>query len=82
MQRSQLTWCCMPGPKLATRVNGPENAVVSETIKILLLDKIYTIARCFQGRCVGQIDAPDSWKIVKLFFSAKIRCRTKDGDQE
>ena len=40
-------------------------------IKILLLDKIYTIARCFEDRFVGQMGAPDSWKVVKLVFLRK-----------
>ena len=31
-------------------VSGPEDALVSEMIKILLLEKIFTIARCFQDR--------------------------------
>ena len=53
------------------KVNGPEDAVVREMIKILPLDKIYTIARFFQDRFVGQMDAPDTWKIVKLVFLRK-----------
>ena len=39
---------------LQTRAKpGPEDAVVSEMIKILPLEKIYTIARCFQARFYG-----------------------------
>ena len=50
------------------KVNGPEDAVVSDMIKQLPLEKIYTDTKCFQDRFVGQMDAPSSWKIVKLVF--------------
>ena len=32
------------------KVNGPEDAIVSEMIKRLAIDKIYTIVKCFQER--------------------------------
>ena len=39
------------------KVNGPaEDAVVSEMIKQLLLEKIYTITKCFQERFMGQME--------------------------
>ena len=64
------------------KVNGPDDAMVSEMIKILPLEKIHTIARSFQDRFMGQMDAPSSWKIVKLVFQRKPRRRTKEGNQE
>ena len=38
------------------QVNGPEDAIVSEMIKKLPMEKIYSIARCFQERLMGQMD--------------------------
>ena len=48
------------------KVNGTEDAVVSEMTKQLPLEKIYTIMKCFQERFSGQVEAPSWWKIVKL----------------
>ena len=59
------------------KVNGPEDAVVSEIIEQLLSEKIYTITRCFQERFTGQMEAPSSWKIVKLVFSRKPDAESK-----
>ena len=53
------------------KVNGPEDTVVSEMIKQLLLEKIYTITKFFQERFMGQMEAPSSWKVVKLVFLRK-----------
>ena len=39
------------------RVNVPDDAVVSEMIKHLPLQKICTITKCFQERFLGQVDA-------------------------
>ena len=50
------------------KANGREDAVVSEMIKKLLLEKIYAITECFQARLMGLFKAPSSWKIVKLVF--------------
>ena len=61
------------------KVNGPEDAVVSEMIQILPLEKIYTLARCFQDRSMGQMDAPGSWKIVKFLFLRKQDAEPKKG---
>ena len=61
------------------KVNGPQNAVVSEMIKHLLLEKICIITRCFQERCMGQMEAPSSWKIVKLVFLRKPDAEPKKG---
>ena len=47
-------------------VNGPEDAVVSEMIKQLLQEKTYIITKCFQERFMGHMEAPCSWRIVKL----------------
>ena len=50
MQRSQL----QARAKLSdNKVTGPEDAVVSEMVKILLLEKICMIARYFQDRFMG-----------------------------
>ena len=46
------------------KVNGPEDAVVSEMIKQLAQEKIYIITKRFQERFMGQMEAPSSWKIV------------------
>ena len=51
------------------KVNGPGDAVVSEMIKKLSMEKINTIARCFQERFMGQMEPPSSWKTVKVVFS-------------
>ena len=61
------------------KVNGPEDVVVSEMIKILPLEKIFPIVRCFQDRFMGQMDAPVSWKIVKLVFLRKQDAEPKKG---
>ena len=53
--------------------------MVSEMIKILRLEKIHTIPRCFQYRFTGQMDAPSSWKIVKLVFLWKPDAERKKG---
>ena len=50
------------------KVNGPEDTVVCEMMKQLPLEKIYTITKCFQERFMGQMEAPSSWKVVKLVF--------------
>ena len=44
------------------KVNGPEDALVSEMIKQLPLEKICTLTKCFQERFMGQMEAPRSWK--------------------
>ena len=46
------------------KVNGPEDAVVSEMIKQFFREKICIIAGCYRERPVGQTEAPSSWKIV------------------
>ena len=53
------------------KVNGPEDAIVSEMIKRLPVEKISTIARCFQERFLGLMESPSSWKVVKLVFLKK-----------
>ena len=64
--RSQLTWYCKPVQRcLKTRSKGLEDAVVSEMIKQLPLEKISTITKCFQERFMGQMEAPSSWKLAK-----------------
>ena len=43
------------------KVNGPEEAIVSEMIKRFTMDKIYTITKCFQERFMGQMESQCSW---------------------
>ena len=50
----------------ANKVNGPGDTVVSEMVKQLLLEKIFIMKRFFQECFMGQIEAPSSWKMVKL----------------
>ena len=61
------------------KVNGPEDAVVSEMIKQLLLEKIYIVTKYFQERFMGQMKASSSWKIVKLMFFRKPDAEPKKG---
>ena len=42
------------------KVNGPDDAIVSEMIKTLPMEKVYTITRCFQERVMGQMESPSS----------------------
>ena len=53
------------------KVNGPEDEIVNEMIKSLPMEKICTVTRCFQARFMGLMEAPSSWKIVKLVFLRK-----------
>ena len=39
------------------KVIGPNDAIASEMIKHLPLEKIYTITRCFQERFLGQMES-------------------------
>ena len=48
------------------KVIGPADAVVSEMIKALTLEKNYVVTTCFQQRFMGTVEAPDSWKTVQL----------------
>ena len=50
------------------KVNGPEDAIVSEMIKRLPMEKMFTIVRCCQERFSGLMESPSSWKKVKLVF--------------
>ena len=50
------------------KVIGPEDTAVSEMIKQLPYEEIYIITKCFQERFMGQMEAPSSWKIVRLFL--------------
>ena len=58
---------------------GLRDAVVSEMIKQLSLEKINTITKCFQERFMGQMEAPSSWKVVKLVFLLKLDAEPKKG---
>ena len=61
------------------RVNGPDDAVVSEMIKHLPVEKICIIARCFQERFLCQMDALSSWEIVKLGLLRKPDAELRKG---
>ena len=61
------------------KVNGPEDAIVSEMIKKLLMQKKYTFARCFHERFMGLMESRSSWKIVKLVFLRKPDAAPKKG---
>ena len=61
------------------KVNGPEDAVVSEMFKQLPLEKIYVITRCFQERFMGEIETLSSWKVVKLVSLRKLVVEPKKG---
>ena len=61
------------------KVNRPEDAIVSEMIKKLSMEKIYTATRCFQERFLGQMESPSSWKVVKLVFLRKPDAAPKKG---
>ena len=63
------------------KVNAPEDAVVSDMIKLLPWEKIYIITRCIQERSMGQMDAPSSWKIVKLVFLRKPHKDQREGSE-
>ena len=62
------------------KVSGPEDAVVSEMIKLLPLEKIYIITRCFQERFMGQMEVQVRGTIVKLVFLRKPCRGTEEGD--
>ena len=53
------------------KVNGPEDAIVSEMIKTLPMEKIYMKTKCFQERFLGRMESPSSWKVVKRVFLRK-----------
>ena len=61
------------------KVNGLDDAVVREMINHSPLEKIFIIAKCFQERSLGQMNAPSSWKIVKLVFLRKPHAEPKKG---
>ena len=52
---------------------------MSEMIKKLPMEKINTIARCFQERFMGQMESPSSWKVVKVVFLRKPDAVSKKG---
>ena len=45
---------------MENNVNGPEDPIVSEMIKQLPQEKIYTITKCVQERFKGHMEAPSS----------------------
>ena len=62
-------------------VNGFEDAVASEMMKQLPLEKICNVTRCFQECFVRQMEAPISWKIVKLVFFRKKGAEPRKGSE-
>ena len=60
------------------KVHGPEDAIVREMIKKLPMEKIYTIARCFQERFMGQMESPESCETSLL---EKARCCPEEKNQ-
>ena len=65
------------GAKMSqNKVNGPEDAIVSEMIKQVLQEKIFKNTRRFQDRLE---DDPSSWKIVKVVFLRKLDAAPKKG---
>ena len=61
------------------KVSGPADAIVNEMINALLLEKIYVVAKFFQQRFMGAMEAPNSWKIVKLVFLRKPEAEPRKG---
>ena len=53
------------------KINGPEDVAVSDVIKRLPIEKIYTVTMCFQERILGLVESPSSWKMVTLVFLRK-----------
>ena len=56
---------------MRTRSTGPKTPIVSEMIKRLPMETIYTVTRFFHDRFMGQMESPSSWKVVKLVFLRK-----------
>ena len=46
------------------KVNGPEDAIVSD----VSIKKIYTLTLCYQERFMGMMEFSSSWKVVKMVF--------------
>ena len=64
------------------KVYGPEEAVVSEMIEQLALEKIFIVMRCF-SRAVSRVRwRPSSWKIVKVIFLRKPDAESKKKGSE
>ena len=61
------------------KVNGPDDAIVSEMIKQWPLEKINTVTMCFQERFLGQMKSISSWKIVRLVLFRKPDAEPKKG---
>ena len=64
------------------KVNGQEDAVVTEMIKQLLVEEIFICCEVFSGTLMGQMDAPSSWKIVRLVSLRKPDAEPKKRDQK
>ena len=64
------------------KVNGQEDAVETEMIKQLLVEEIFICCEVFSGTLMGQMDAPSSWKIVRLVSLRKPDAEPKKTDQK
>ena len=56
--------------------DGPEDAIVSEMMKKLPMEKICTIARCFQEEFM---ESPNSRKVGNLVFLKKLDAAQTKG---
>ena len=64
------------------RVNGPEDTVVSEMIKQLPLEKIYTTTKCFRERFNGPDGGSKIVQDCETGVLVETRCGTEERDQE
>ena len=48
-----------------------EDAIVSQMIKRLPMEKIYIITKCFQERFLGRMEVSELMQVVKLVFLRK-----------
>ena len=64
------------------KVNGPEDAIVSEMIKRLPMEKIYTIMRCFQERFMGHDGVSKLVEGGEVGVLEEARCRPDHRDQK
>ena len=72
MPKSQEIWSDKHGQKmLENKANGPEDATASEMMEQLPQEKFSPPHNTFKTRYVGLVDAPSSWRIVKLIFLRK-----------
>ena len=61
-------------------VDGPEDAIVNQAVALGEVPHSFEVF--FQERFMGEMEAPNSWRVVNLVFLRKPRCGTKEGDQK